>query len=184
MKKSIKTVVIFCGAHATPTYLELAREVGKALAQHGFAAVTGGGPGMMSEVNKSARLHGGESYGICIRKPEESPQRENFTHFEIYDSFDERHKKLLSYGDAFLALPGGLGTIYEAIEITQRKKFKEIPMETPLIFVGKYFERLTKVFLELANEGFITDVDSLYRFAPTVNDMIVTLKEHRDKPNQ
>ena len=172
----IKNVVIFCGANAPDKYQKLAHSIGKALAKNGFVTITGGGPGMMQQVNKGAFESKGESIGIRINHKEEHEPK-FFTKHETHEKFDLRHQALLKLGDAFVVLPGGLGTILEAIEITQKKKFREIPMETSLIFVGEYFKPLLNVFRDNAKEGFVKeDLDKMYQYAKDPDEMIKILQ--------
>lgn len=77
-------------------------------------------------------------------------------------------------------LPGGLGTILEALDITQRKKFNEVKISQPLIFVGSFFRPLTKVFKQIAKEGFIPDsLDDLYQYAKNPKEVVEVLGELR-----
>lgn len=165
-------VAVFAGANAPDQYLNLAFNVGMTLADNGFVTVTGGGPGMMRAVNRGAYQSGGVSWGICIRHRAEQIVPEYFHHHEIYDSFDERNDRLLALGNAFVVLPGGLGTIVEALQITQRKKFREVPPHTPLLFLGSYYEPLTQVFKKIEDEGFISDkLSDLYEFVDSSEHM-------------
>lgn len=150
-----KKIVVFGSASTNnPKYLQQGYEVGKALAAAGFVTITGGGPCMMAEVNRGAFEAKGESWGICVRKTGEKPN--NFlTRTEMYDNFPSRHKMLLNMGEAFVALPGGLGTLHEVLEITQYKKFKLIQTSTPLIFYGDFFKDFISFANLLSKEGFL-----------------------------
>lgn len=99
MKKSDKSnVVVFGGAFAHQKYLNLAYNTGKYLAKHGFVTITGGGSGMMEQVNKGAFEAGGDSIGIRLKGLEEKLEGEYFTSYEWYELFTERHDRLLSLG--------------------------------------------------------------------------------------
>lgn len=167
-----KKIVVFGGASAPEPYPSLANQIGRFLATHGYITITGGGPGMMREVNKAAKEHGGASWGICIQHRAEEIILDYFTYHEIHTRFDERNDRLLSFGDAFIVLPGGLGTIVEALQITQRKKFHEIDPKTPLLFVGDFYKKLSHVFEDMQKDGFITDsLTDLYQFVYSVEDI-------------
>jgi hypothetical protein len=175
--KVIKNIVVFGGAFAHEDYLELSYSVGKLLAENGYVTITGGGTGMMEQVNKGAFEAGGESQGICIQFDGEEPPGDYFTYKKTYKTFDERHNALLSLGDAFIVLPGGLGTILEALTITQQKKFGELPMDTPLVFVGEFFQNLDSLFKDIVDQGFIQDdLKELYQFVHTPEEMIGVVK--------
>lgn len=169
-------IAVFAGANAPDHYLELAFNVGMNLADNGFTTITGGGPGMMRAVNRGAYQAGGTSWGICIKHREEQIIPDFFHHHEVYERFDERNDRLLSLGDAFIVLPGGLGTIVEALQITQRKKFREVSPHTPLLFLGSFYEPLSSVFKKIEDEGFISDeLSDLYEFVDTTESMIERL---------
>lgn len=175
----MKHIAVFAGASAPDTYLELAHNVGKILAEAGYVVITGGGPGMMRAVNRGAFEAKGESWGICIKHRAEEIIPDFFTKHETYDRFDERNDKLLSLGDAFVVLPGGIGTIVEALQITQRKKFREISPFTPLLLVGQYYEELTHVFGKMQEEGFISDaLEDLYQYVQSIEEMIAVLEKY------
>lgn len=174
-----KKIVVFGGASAPEPYPLLAYEIGKLLAEEGYVSLTGGGPGMMREVNRGAKDAGGQSWGICIEHRAESLVLDHFTYHEVHEGFDERNDRLLSLGDAFVVLPGGLGTIVEALQITQRKKFEEIPSCTPLLFIGDFYKNLDSVFASIYDGGFITDkLEELYTFIDTPQTMIESLKRY------
>jgi uncharacterized protein (TIGR00730 family) len=171
-----KKVAVFSGANAPEQYITIGYEVGKLLGQNGLVAITGGGPGMMRAVNKGAFEQGAESWGICIEHRSEEIDLEYFTYHEIHSKFDERNDRLLNLADAFVVLPGGLGTVVEALQITQRKKFVEIPQDTPLLFVGEYYRKLNEVFNDMEAQGFISDkLDMLYQFVPEPQQMVEIL---------
>ncbi len=172
-------VAVFAGANAPDKYLNLAFNVGMALADHGYVTITGGGPGMMRAVNRGAFQAGGISWGICINHRAEQIIPDFFHHHEVYERFDERNDRLLSLGDAFIVLPGGLGTIVEALQITQRKKFREVSPMTPLLFLGTFYEPLTGIFKKIEDEGFISDnLKNLYEFVETPESMIEHLQKY------
>jgi len=169
-------IVVFCAANDDKEYNPLAYHTGKLLAKHTFTTITGGGPGMMLQVNKGAFEIGGHSIGVCIQNSKEK-KHAYFTDFEIHETFKIRHEALIAQGDAFVVLPGGLGTILEAVEITQKKKFGYIPMNTPLIFVSDYYDKLLETFAWIDEQGFISDdIDKLYSHVQTPEEMIHTLK--------
>jgi uncharacterized protein (TIGR00730 family) len=172
-------IAVFAGANAPDRYNDLAFNIGMSLADQGFVTITGGGPGMMRAVNRGAFQAGGISWGICIKHRQEQIIPDFFHHHEVYERFDERNDRLLSLGDAFVVLPGGLGTIVEALQITQRKKFHEIHPTTPLLFVGDFYEPLTHIFKKIEDEGFISDnLDKLYTFVETAEQMCEHLNRY------
>ena len=112
-------------------YYELARDMGRALAQAGYAVMTGGGPGIMEAANRGAKDAGGLSLGCNIRLPREqkpNPYLDRFIHFE---HFFVRKVMLVKYSSAFVVLPGGFGTLDEAFEVAtliQTGKLERFPI--------------------------------------------------------
>ena len=116
----IKKVCVYCGSGAgtDPAYVEAARAFGQALAKNGVTLVYGGGAvGIMGAVALSVLDHGGEVIGII---PEFLMSRERAlrgTHQLIVTTdMHERKRKMFEMADAFVALPGGVGTLEELVE--------------------------------------------------------------------
>jgi uncharacterized protein (TIGR00730 family) len=112
-------------------YYQLARETGRRLAQAGFTVITGAGPGIMAAANRGAKEAGGRSVGCNIALPEEqrpNPYLDvvvNFRHFFV------RKVMLVKYSYAFVALPGGFGTldeVFEALTLIQTGKIRDFPV--------------------------------------------------------
>lgn len=112
-------------------YYQLAREVGRRLAEAGFTVMTGAGPGVMEGANRGAKEVGGQSVGCNIELPvEQTPNPYldvvvNFRHFFL------RKVMLVKYSYAFIVLPGGFGTLDEVFEtatLIQTRKIKDFPI--------------------------------------------------------
>ncbi len=172
-------VVVMCGAHAPGKYVRLASQTGKLLAENDYVTITGGGPGMMEAVNKGAFESNGESWGIGIDHPEDKPGP-YFTYFEKHKGFDIRHKILMGKAQAFMVLPGGLGTILETLEVTQKKKFREIDFNVPLVLVHSYFEPLKNLIKIVAKKGFLKEpLEKLCHFVNSPQEAIMFLNKYR-----
>jgi uncharacterized protein (TIGR00730 family) len=112
-------------------YYERAREVGARLARRGFTVMTGGGPGLMEAANRGAREVGGRSIGCNIELPREQRPNPYLDHFVTFRHFYVRKVMLVKYSYAFVALPGGFGTLDEMFEIAtlvQTGKVREFPI--------------------------------------------------------
>lgn len=138
-------VTVFGSARfeADHPYYELGREVGARLARRGFAVMTGGGPGIMEAANRGAREAGGRSIGCNIELPHEQRANPYVDHVITFRHFYVRKVMLVKYSYAFIALPGGFGTLDEVFEIAtlvQTGKVKEFP----IVLVGReYWQPLT-----------------------------------------
>jgi hypothetical protein len=123
-------------------YYELTREVGRRLAGVGFTVMTGGGPGLMEAANRGAKEAGGYSVGANIELPQEQKPNPYLDRWIEFPYFFVRKLMLVKYSYAFIAMPGGIGTldeIFETAVLIQTGKMKDFPM----VLLGKsYWEPL------------------------------------------
>ncbi|TQM81095.1 hypothetical protein FHX81_3456 [Saccharothrix saharensis] len=124
-----------------PEY-EIGRKLGGALAEAGFAVITGGGPGAMEAVNRGCSEAGGYSVGLGIELPFEQGLNPwvdlgvNFRYFFV------RKTMFIKYSQAFICLPGGFGTLdelFEALTLVQTKKVTKFPV---VLFGKSYWQGL------------------------------------------
>jgi uncharacterized protein (TIGR00730 family) len=121
MRPVIRRICVFCGSNtgSDPLYVDAARGLGQLLAREGVALVYGGGSvGLMGEVADSVLGSGGEVIGVI---PHALWAREvghrGLTDLRIVETMHERKAMMADLADAFIALPGGLGTLEEIFEI-------------------------------------------------------------------
>jgi len=113
-----------------PAYA-LARRMGAALAGAGFTVMTGGGPGLMEAANRGAKEAGGTSVGCNIKLPVEQEPNAYLDRWVETRSFFVRKVVLAKYSYAFVAAPGGLGTLDELFEVAvlvQTGKMRDFPL--------------------------------------------------------
>src|SRR5690606_12113594 len=128
-----RAVTVFGSARTPRESAEYAAglEIGAKLAQSGFAAITGGGPGAMEAVNRGASEAGGLSIGLGIELPFEqglNPWVDLGVNFRY---FFARKTMFIKYSQAFICLPGGFGTLdelFEALTLVQTKKVTKFPV--------------------------------------------------------
>ena len=156
-------VTVFGSARFKPAdpYYALAREIGGGLARLGFTVMTGGGPGIMEAANRGAREAGGRSIGCNIRLPAEQQPNAYLDRWITFRHFFVRKVMLVKYSYAFVALPGGFGTldeIFETVTLIQTQKIRGFP----LVLVGRDFWRPLTAFLRrpLESMGLIDRADA------------------------
>jgi len=113
-----------------PEY-EMGRQLGGSLAESGFAVITGGGPGVMEAVNRGAMEAGGLSVGLGIELPFEQRLNDYVDLGINFRYFFARKTMFVKYAQAFVILPGGLGTLdemFEALTLVQTRKVTRFPV--------------------------------------------------------
>jgi len=135
-------VTVFGSARfkADHPYYDMARDLGARLARVGFTVLTGGGPGLMEAANRGAREAGGRSIGCNIELPTEQRPNPYLDRWITFRHFYVRKVMLVKYSYAFVALPGGFGTLDEMFEVAtlvQTGKVKEFP----IVLLGQEYWR-------------------------------------------
>ncbi len=142
------------------TYYESAREMGRLLAREGFTVMTGGGPGIMEAANRGAREAGGRSVGCNIKLPFEQQPNSYLDELITFRYFFVRKVMLVKYSYAFIAFPGGFGTldeVFEALTLMQTDKIQDFPV----VLIGTEFWSPLVDFIRhrLIAQGTITEAD-------------------------
>jgi uncharacterized protein (TIGR00730 family) len=135
-------VSIFGSARTKPDspYFKLAEDIAREVTALGFGVITGGGPGIMEAGNKGAAHSGGASVGLNIKLPFEqhsNPYIDKDRSID-FDYFFVRKVMFVKYAQAFVALPGGFGTLdelFESLTLIQTLKIDRFPV----ILVGSSF---------------------------------------------
>ncbi len=133
-------VSIFGSARIKPDspYYALSEAVGARLAKAGLTVIAGGGPGIMEAANKGAFLAGGKSVGLNINLPHETSCNRYQTHSLAFDYFYSRKATFFMHSAAYIAMPGGFGTLDELFEVMTLVQTRKIP-PAPIILIGTSF---------------------------------------------
>jgi uncharacterized protein (TIGR00730 family) len=152
-------VCVFCGSRdgRSPAYLRAAREVGEALGRRGWGLVYGGASvGLMGAVADAALASGAPVVGVI---PQSLADREiahrGLTELVVVDGMHARKAEMAARCDAFLALPGGLGTFEELFEVLTWSLLGLHRKPVGLLDVEGYFSPLLAMVEHGAREGFI-----------------------------
>ncbi|HEY8062113.1 MAG TPA: TIGR00730 family Rossman fold protein [Gemmatimonadales bacterium] len=140
-------------------YYSIARAVGQRLSTMGFTVMTGGGPGLMEAANRGAKDVGGMSIGCNIRLPKEQLPNRYLDRWVTCEHFFVRKVLLFKYSYAFVALPGGFGTmdeLFEALTLIQNRKVARFPV----VLIGTAFwQPLVRTLDAMATAGTIDAAD-------------------------
>lgn len=155
----MKKICVFCGSRLglRPDYASAARALGSGLAAAGLGLVYGGGRvGLMGEVAQAALDAGGRVTGVI---PGFLSSRELLhpgldSCHTVSDLF-ERKAMMMDIGDAFVALPGGIGTLDELLEVIAWRQLRQLDKPIALLNVAGYFEPWLSAFRAAAAEGFL-----------------------------
>jgi uncharacterized protein (TIGR00730 family) len=155
-------VTVFGSARfkADHPYYDLGRELGARLARVGFTVMTGGGPGIMEAANRGAREAGGRSIGCNIELPREQQPNAYLDRWITFQHFYVRKVMLVKYSYAFVALPGGFGTLDEMFEVATLVQTGKV-REFPIVLMGREYWRPLTAFVRnrLLVEGTIDPGD-------------------------
>ena len=162
LSKLPKAVTVFGSARTTPedASYQLGVEVGRKLAEHSYAVITGGGPGIMEAANRGAHEAGGLSVGLGIELPHEQGLNEYVDLGLNFRYFFARKTMFLKYSQAFICLPGGMGTMDEFFEVMCMVQTGKVT-NYPIVLMGtEYWSGLLE-WMEntLVASGYINDKD-------------------------
>jgi len=137
--------------------------MGELLARSGYTVITGGGPGLMEAANKGAKKAGGPSLGVNIKLPFEQRPNPYVDRFIEFRYFFVRKLMLVKYSQAFVVMPGGIGTLDELFEVAtliQTGKLRHFPV----VLVGERFWRGLRSFIArtLIGEGAVKRDELLF----------------------
>jgi uncharacterized protein (TIGR00730 family) len=156
---SAPSVCVYCGSRhgVQPAYTEAARALGQAIGERGWQLVYGGGKvGLMGEVADAVIAAGGRAVGVI---PESLMRREvghqGLHELHVVPNMHVRKQMMAERADAFIALPGGIGTLEELYEVWTWRQLGYHHKPIALLNIQGYFDALLQFMRSTVSEGFL-----------------------------
>ena len=183
----LRSICVYCGANtgARPQYTAAAEALGRDMARQDVRLVYGGGSvGLMGVLARAVMEHGGTVTGIIPQflRDREVMLRE-VDDLVVTADMHERKRIMFERSDAFVALPGGIGTLEEVVEMMTWAQLDQHAKPVMIVNIGGFWNPLIEQFERMMSEGFLhkaflgNHVDLPVRFVDTVADVIPTLRE-------
>jgi len=158
----VERICVYCGSNhgRNPAYREAAAALGRTLVERDLGLVYGGGDvGLMGTIADATLEAGGEVHGVIPGALlEREPTREGLTTLEVVDSMHERKARMADLADAFVALPGGFGTLEELMEVLTWAQLGFHGDPCGLLDVAGYYDPLVAFFDRQVADGFVSEV--------------------------
>jgi len=185
----MKSVCVYCGSSigARPAYAQQAAALGTRLANEGLALVYGGGNvGLMGIVADAALAAGGEVIGVI---PEQlvgwEVAHQGLTRLEIVATMHERKARMFDLSDAFVALPGGFGTLDEMFEMLTWRQLGLGDKPCAFLDVDGYFVPLMAMLDRMLAEGFLREEHrSDLWHGEDIDACLQWIRHHRPHPDR
>ena len=179
---TIRKICVYCGSSpgTDPIFRTAAENLGRALAFEGIGLVYGGGGnGLMGIVARSVREHGGHVTGII---PEFLQNREHrydeAQEVHVVPDMHTRKRMMFEEADAFIALPGGIGTLEELVEQLTWVQLNQHNKPVLIADVGGFWRPLLDLFAHMRNNGFIRhDLEVRYLVSERIEDAVPMLRK-------
>jgi hypothetical protein len=176
------SLCVYCGSRdgLDPAHLAAAREVGRQIGQRGWRLVYGGGStGLMGAVADAALSANAKVIGVI---PHRLIQRElghgGVTELQVVDSMHERKHKMAMQSDAFIALPGGIGTMEEIFEVWTWRQLGYHRKALGLLNVAGYYDELLRFIDRSRDDGFLwPDVQELLLVDTDISNLLDRMED-------
>lgn len=177
----LTSVCVYCGSRTgeNPAYEQAAQGLGEALASSNIRLVYGGGSvGLMGTVARACLDAGGSVTGVIPRFLEEREvMLRRVEDLVITEDMHERKRRMFDEADAFVALPGGIGTLEEVVEMITWAQLGRHKKPVLLADIGGFWGPLTELMDHMIDEGFITSETMIrYLITEDVSDIVSKLQ--------
>ncbi|MBV8245319.1 MAG: TIGR00730 family Rossman fold protein [Candidatus Eremiobacteraeota bacterium] len=175
-----KRVCVFCGSRSGEgrAYAQIAADAARYIAACGFGIVYGGGRvGLMGFVADAALAHGAEVIGVIPRAlAEREVAHDGLTKLHVVETMHERKALMADLSTAFVALPGGYGTLDEFCEIVTWAQLGIHDSPIGILNAEGYFDELLAMFDKGVREGFISPANrAIVRSSSKIEDLLVQM---------
>jgi uncharacterized protein (TIGR00730 family) len=173
----VRNICVYCGAAqgADPLYEAAARKFGQTLAQNGVGLVYGGGAtGLMSAIASSVLANGGQVVGVIpdflVNREGIQPEIQECV---IVGDMHERKRQMFERADAFVALPGGIGTLEELAEQLTWVQLERHTKPVVIADIGGFWQPLLQLFAHMRERRFIqSPFEVRYLVAEKIEDIL------------
>lgn len=172
----MKSIAVYCGSSpgARPEYTEAARQLGKLLASRAITLIYGGGDvGLMGVIANAVLEHKGTVVGVITRHlADKELAHHGVSSLHVVNTMHERKALMAELADAFIAMPGGIGTLEELAEVMVWTQLGLHPKPSGLLNVASYYDSLLQLFNTMVDQQFLA-AEQLHSL--TVSDDPATL---------
>ena len=176
-KRRIRNICVYCGSNTgtNPAYAAAARLLGQTMAKERIGLVYGGGGlGLMGELARSVLAHGGRVTGIIPAfLSEKERMLRDADELIVVDDMHQRKKLMFDKSDAFVALPGGIGTLEELVEQLTWAQLGRHTKPIVLVNIDGFWEPLRALLSHMSAEAFIRpDMDVRFLTVERAEDVV------------
>ena len=183
----MKNISIFCGAHVgkNPKYAQSAKIISEAIAKKGINVVFGGGNvGLMKIISDTALDNGVEVLGISLKSLHALElANPRLNEIVVTDTLLDRKDEFMSRSDAFIVLPGGVGSLDELAEIMASNQLGIINKPVGILNTEGYYDHLLKWFDKAVEEGFISSANLKELLVSDNPEELVDLVVNHERPS-
>jgi uncharacterized protein (TIGR00730 family) len=158
MKKALRKICVFCGSStgANPEYSQAVRALGTVFIKNGLTLIYGGGSvGLMGELARSVLEGGGGVIGVIPERIHRMVEALQLTELHVVENMYERKARMYDLSDAFIVLPGGIGTIEEFFEVYTWYQLGIHLKPFGVLNVSGYFNKLLEFVDHMVGQGFL-----------------------------
>ncbi len=183
----MKRICVFCGSHLgnDDAFAQMARQSAAAIVAAGYGVVYGGGGvGLMKIVADTALASGGEVIGVIPHALARTEMAHTgLTELHVVNTMHERKAMMEDVSDAFLALPGGFGTMDEFCEVLSWRQLRIHDKPIGLLNFRGYYDALLALFDSMVRQGFVGPYTrGLFIDAPTIGELLEAMFADKNLP--